>query len=843
MLKRLSDLYFHITLDTPVYGWILTFLLLAGSLFYVPNFDLDASSDSLMLENDADLQYYRTLRGSYGSDDFVLVTFTPKGDLFSDATLGTLKKMHDELAAMEHVSGVTSILDVPMLQSPPVGLSDVLEGTRTLLDKGTDREMARKEFSQSPLYRSLLTSPDGKTTGMMVNFRPDPRMVELRKEQDALYAIELQRPLQADERAKLTQLSAEVKQINDLLRDQMQNDIAEVRSIIARYRDAGELHLGGVPMITSDMIDFVRSDINVFGAGISLFIVALLAISFKRLRWVLVPLFICGVSVVVMVGFLGVMEWRVTVVSSNFISLLLIISLSLTIHLVVRHQELHAQHPDGEQGWFLREALASKAAPSLFTTLTTMVAFGSLLVSGIRPVIDFGWMMFYGVGFTLLLAFLLFPIALTHLKPGKPILRKHDATAVFTRSLANFIERHSSRTLIAYVLIALLGIFGISRLTVENRFIDYFKPTTEIYQGMVLIDKQLGGTTPLDVVLDPPKAWLDMKAQEAAAAAAAPKEDSFFDSLFSDQSEGDAGITASSYWFNDERLKQVRAVHDYLDALPSTGKVLSMATTMDVLTLINDGEQPDDFTLAIMYKRIPEAVKATLFTPYMTEDGNQVRFSIRIIDSDPTLRRDELLKKIESDLVQNLGLKPEQVHLSGMLVLYNNVLQSLFTSQILTLSLVFLAILVMLIMLFRSLSLAAVGVVPTVFAALFILGVMGLVGIPLDIMTITIAAIVIGIGVDNSIHYIHRVREEFELDGKYWAAVERTHASVGRAMAYTSFTITLGFSILALSNFIPTIYFGLLTSLAMVVALVANLTLLPLLVVKFRPLGAEREVG
>ncbi len=869
MLDTLRTLYYRITMDRPAIIWLLAALFIAASAWFAQDFKLDASADALILENDADLKYYRGIRARYGSDDFLVVTYSPKADLFSDETLADLRALSDELSALERVESVTSILTVPLVDSPRMSLSEIQKGIRTLESEDTDRELARREFSESPLYRNLLTSPDADTTALLVYFKHDEHYQSLLKRRSELREKEFTGQITEEERQELEQVVSEFKQYTAQLQNQQQEDIAAVRAILDRYRDRADIHLGGIPMITSDMIDFIRSDIKVFGIGVSLFLITLLAVSFKRPRWVLVPMFICLVTVVGMVGYLGLVEWKVTVVSSNFISLLLIITLSLTVHLVVRHQELHAEEPNSEQYYMVKETVRSKVAPSFYTALTTMVAFGSLIISGIRPVIDFGWMMVFGVGLAFVLTFLLFPAATVLLPVHKPIFRQHDATATITRALANLIERNSNATLLVYAVLVAMSIIGIGRLTVENRFIDYFKESTEIHQGMVLIDKKLGGTTPLDVVLDPTQEFLaslhsgdspqEEATQEPAASGTdqtadeAPKDqtvaeeddpyageldgDILDDEFADDEFSGDAGISGDSYWFNTFALEEVDRIHAYLESLPETGKVLSLSTSMSMMTTLNDGKPLDNMTLSVMYKRLPDDVKQTLFTPYMSEDGNQVRFSIRVIDSDPNLLRDALLKKIRHDLIHKLGLEEQQVHLSGMLVLYNNVLQSLFKSQILTLSVVFLAIMFMLLILFHSWKLALIGTIPTIVAAGLILGLMGWLGIPLDIMTITIAAITIGIGVDDTIHYVHRFKEELDVDGNYWAAVHRSHGTVGRALYYTSVIITLGFSILMLSNFIPSIYFGILTGIAMVVALIANLTLLPLLIVKFRPMG------
>ncbi len=887
MIQRITDYYFRITLERPKLIGLAVMALLLLAVWYAQDFKLDASSDSLVLENDQDLRFYRAVRARYGSDDFLVVTLQPKADLFSKQSLANIRNLRDELLALERVESVLSILDVPLINSPRVTVSELQEQVRTLETEGMDIELARKEFRESPLYSSLLTSLDEKTTALLVYLKHDEVQRDLQKQRDQLWEKQMSARLTAEESKRLEGITAQIRQHNTRLQAQLQNDIISVRAILHKYQDKGEIHLGGVPMIASDMIDFIDSDIRMFGIGVTVFLIVLLTIAFKQPRWVLVPMLICVAAAILMVGFLGLVDWRVTVVSSNFISLLLIITLSLAVHLIVRHQELHAEDPSRSQLWMLKETMRSKFAPSVYTSLTTMVAFASLIVSGIRPVIDFGWMMVVGVGLAFLVAFIIFPAALVPLKAGEPVLRKHDATAAFTRSLANGIERFGNPILGIYLLVVVLGLVGIGKLSVENRFIDYFKESTEIYKGMVLIDRELGGTTPLDVVLGPKSEFLNAAAQGSGGGSGQtelePEEittesqDAVFepeaiqdaataDEIVEEQEPGEtvvqesgdeefsedldlesdlgaefedksAGITGESYWFNMFQLEDVQKIHNYLDSLPETGKVLSLATTMSMMTMLNNDNPLDNFSLGVVYKRLPDEVKAQILDPYMSKDGNQIRFGIRVIDSDKNLQRDALLKKIKSDLITKFGLEEGQVNLSGMLVLYNNVLQSLFRSQILTLSMVFLAIFIMFYMLFQHWKLAAIGVVPTVVAAGMILGLMGWLGIMLDIMTITIAAITIGIGVDNAIHYIHRFRVELEVDGDYWGAVKRCHASVGRAIYYTSITVTLGFSIMALSSFIPSIYFGLLTGFAMVVALIGNLTLLPLLLVKLKPLG------
>ena len=830
MKTSLKLIYKQLVLERPALTLFITLIFAAFLGAFINEFKLDATSDSLVLENDEDLRYYRSIRARYGSDDYLIITYTPYSDLFSKQILDDIRTLKSELEQITRVESVTSILDVPLINSPKINLSQLQESTPTLTSPGMDVTLAKKEFLESPLYSNHLVSQDGKTTALQVIFKHDETYQILRDKRENLREKRLLKILTDQESRELDEISTQFKHYSDALLDQEQADIASVRNALNNHRNIAEIHLGGVPMIVSDIIDYIRHDIRIFGLGVLCFLVILLTVFFRKARWVLLPMIVCSIASLSMIGILGLTEWRVTVVSSNFISLLLIITLSLTVHLIVRYQELHSANPDMQQKSILWETLRSKAQPAFFTAITTMVAFGSLLVSGIRPVIDFGWMMVFGVALAFIFAFLMFPTTLMFLTPGQPRPQR-DITSTITAFFAKLIHRNGNAVLIAYVCLMILSFIGITSLTVENRFIDYFKESTEIHQGMIKIDRELGGTTPLDVILDPDESYYEFLEELG-------DEDLFVDESADDEStdEESAGISGTSYWFNEFQLETVEQIHKHLEQLPETGKVLSMATTMKLLTQLNNDEPLNNISLAVMHKRLPEPIKKTLFDPYMSNDGNQLRFAIRVFESDVTLQRQDLIDKIRTDLSEKFDLEKKQINLTGMLVLYNNMLQSLFQSQILTIGVVFLAIMLMFMILFRSIKISAIAIIPNLVAAAFVLGLMGWLDIHLDIMTITIAAITIGIAVDDTIHYIHRFMEEYPKDHDYWATVRRCHASIGKAMYYTTVTITLGFSILALSNFMPTIYFGLLTGFAMIVALIADLTLLPLLLVKFKPL-------
>jgi predicted RND superfamily exporter protein len=826
--------YKKTVIERPVISLLIFFLMVAFFGYHGQNLKLDASAESIVLKNDPDLRYYRSIREIYGSDDFLVITYTPFDDLLSPTSLAGLKALRNDLRQLKRVSSVVTILDVPLLNSPKVSISELMDDAevRTLETPGVDKDLARKEFLESPIYQNNLVSPNGHTTALLVNFKRDGKYFSLLTTRNTLREKEISAGLTTEESHQLRNATKEFYDYHALVIEQERQDTQVVREIMDKYQDKANMHLGGARMITADMISFIEHDISVFGVGVVCFLIVALIFFFRKLRWVALPMLCCLTSIIVMVGFLGWLDWRITVISSNFISLLLIITMSLTIHLIVRYRIVIENNPTADQKTLVFETMRIMGEPCFYTAITTIVAFCSLVISDIRPVIDFGWMMTIGIAFAFALNFILFPAVLTLLPPEKFTVRR-DFTQSFTLRMASITQHYPKRIVWLCLTLAILGVLGISQLEVENRFIDHFKSTTEIYQGMELIDTQLGGTIPLDFVIDADADfYASLKESEEA--------DNIFEDPFADEEEDSNETT---YWFNGDMLQKVEKIHDYLEQLPEIGKVLSIATGMKVFLQLNDGRIPDDYELAVLRKRVPEDVKKALIDPYLSEDGNQTRITMRLIESAPTLKRKELIHNIKAYLVNDMEFAETNVHPTGLAVLYNNLLQSLYKSQILTLGAVFLSILAMFMVLFRGLSISCLAIMPNLLAAGMVLGLMGWLGIPLDLMTITIAAITIGIAVDDTIHYIHRFQVEFKKNGNYLATVNACHGSIGIAMYYTSLTIAAGFSILALSSFIPTIYFGLLTGFAMIVALLSNLTLLPALLILFKPLGPENYEG
>jgi predicted RND superfamily exporter protein len=860
MRAAFIDFYDRWILRRAVWVLLILLALLTALGLQLDNLRIDASADSLVLEGDADLDYYRKIADAYASEEFLLVTYQPPGDLLGDESLATLTGLREELRGVTGVSGITTILDVPLLQSPPISLSDVgvEDGMPTLEDPGIDREMVRREFRDSPIYAQLLVSEDGRTSALQINLSPDHHGANLLRTRESLRAQAAENALDAAGKLELSLAEKAYKAHLAIHNERQSLLVEEVRGIVDGYRDRAQLFVGGVPMIAADMVSFVRSDLVTFGTGILAFMLVMMAVIFRQFRWVALPLFTCMVVVCTMLGLLGWLDWRMTVISSNFVAVLLITTLSINIHLVVRYRELQQEIPDASEYELVREMVRLMVVPCFYTSLTTTVAFMSLVVSGIRPVIDFGWMMTAGIAVSLTLSFLVFPCILLLLPPAvvsNADSQREGLALVFGR----ITERHGRSILLVSLLLLLGSVYGLSRLEVENRFIDYFSESTEIYQGMELLDAELGGTIPLDIIIelgDEGNLEPIFATQPTGSAAVAGTADDGFeedfadgeDELFDDEfdEDFDDGFATSedafvpSYWFTVRGMRQLEEIHNYVDSLPETGKVMSLATAYAVVKQLMDDEV-GDVELALVQKSLPAAVSDLLVDPYFDEQNEQVRISLRVKETSRELRRNDFLIGLRQHLVDEMGISEERLHLSNMLVLYNNVLQSLFRSQILTLGVVFVAIMLMFLILFRSLGLALIALAPNLLAASLVLGVMGLLSIPLDIMTITIAAIVVGIGVDDAIHYVHRFKAEFPLDRDYRATMHRCHKSVGSALWYTSITVIAGFSILALSNFTPSIYFGLLTGLAMFASVIGTLMLLPQLILTFKPLGPEGD--
>lgn len=788
---------------------------------------VDASSETLLLENDPDLAYSRVINQRYRSQDFLVVTYTPSGPLLADETLEDIRGLSERLLALDTVDSVTSILNVPLLQSPPKPVKELLENIPSIGGGDANLTLASVELRQNPLYVSNLVSPDLETTALQVNLKYDAHYYDLLDALNELRALRRNGSIQPAQAKELEAQEKAFRAYRELKRAQTHQTITDVRAILQGNASDAELFLGGVDMIADDMITFVKRDLKTYGTIVLLLLIVVLWTVFRQKRWVIQPVVISATSILITISLLGMLGMDVTVISSNFISLQLIITISIIIHLIVRYREMAHRHPHASQHDLVLGSTLAMFQPTFFAIITTIAGFASLMLSDIKPVISMGWMMSIGISVSLLVTYLLFPAINVLLKRKKPFMA-FETEFILTRIMANWVEHRGRIILVSTILLIAFAVTGASRLIVENSFINYFKPTTEIYQGMSVIDRQLGGTTPLDITIDLP--------QTPAPEAPAEASDDIFGEF---EAEFEAEASKEQYWFTDERMELVRRAHAWLETVPHVGKVLSLGTMLEVGKTFNEGKPLGNFELALLYNELPEKFSSIILKPYVDIDHDQVRFALRIVDSDEDLRRNVLLQTLRSGLLEELELRPEQLHLSGIMVLYNNMLQSLYDSQIATLGVMAFLLFLMFWLLFRSFRIAVVAIIANLVPIGVIFGFMGWMKIPLDMMTITIAAISIGIAVDDTIHYLYRFRNEFAKDRNYRAAMHRSHESIGYAMTYTSAAIIIGFLILVLSQFIPTIYFGLLTVLAMFMAIIADLLLLPRLLLLFKPLGSE----
>ena len=742
----------------PTWSLIAFLIIVCSSVLQIQNFSLDASSESLSLDGDNNLELYFATQETFGSDESLVISYSVKdGTILSKDQIISLRSLRDDLLELEGVNSVVSILDVSLFQSPPLSLVELASEVYTIDNGKADQSLISKEFKNSPLYSNNLVSADLKTTALLIPLaNDDPRII----------------------------IDDEVLRLL----------IEKIRLTMDAYRDEATLYLGGVPMIRNDVIDFIKSDLVVFSLAVILTMTIMLTILFRKIRWVLIPITISVIGALFMTGLISSIGWKVTVISSNFFSLLLVMTLSVIIHLVVRYREISNQNLDQNNSETIRQTLNQMIRPCLYTVITTIAAFASLTASHVQPVIDFGLMMSIGVTVAFVLSFIGFAIFMMLLKQPKSSQESKKSFAL--EKLALVADKKGKSIILSCTVIALISTFGLSKLSVENSFINYFKKDTEIYQGLNFIDKELGGTIPLEIV---------------------------FNDL------------ASAYWADASLREDFHGIHNYLEQIPSIGKVLSIDTFMQVLKEANNGKTPNGFLLTLGKNNMPDFAKSQVLKPHISDVTDQIRIVARVKETMNGLERNQLILDIKKSLVENFYFDEGDFYFTGTFSLYNNLLQSLFSSQIKTIFTVFSIIFVLFVIVFRSISVALIAVIPNTLPSLIILGLMGLMGIPLDIMTITIAAIAIGIGIDNAIHYISRFKTELLVDGDFVSSMYRAHNSIGVSMFYTAATVAIGFIVLILSHFIPSIYFGIFMAIAMLSAVIVNLTLLPKLLITFKP--------
>lgn len=772
--------------------------------FFAFKLSIDASAESLLLEDDKDLKIFRELSKHYKSDDFLMLAFEPKDkNPFSKQSLKELENLYKDLEKIDGVQRILSIINAPLFQSlDNTDLKELLKNIPTITSKDINQSKAKDEILNSPFYKNNIISKDGKITALIIYLKPDLIYNELIEKRDKA-------SLESEKKA----YRLEIKEHQDAQRIIVKKRLDAIKALLKKYENNGnKLYLGGVSMIADDMISYIKADLVLYGLSLVFLLGFALWYFFRTLYFVFLPLFICLLTLSSASGVFALLNFNITVISSNYVALVLIITLSVVIHIISDFIENSTKHPNSKTKRLVLQTLLKKAKPSFYAIVTTMIGFISLVLSNIEPIIKLGIMMSIGIAFSLVLSYLFLASALVLIKPK---IYKRQTKLSFLVFCAKISLNHRKIVYSAAILAVILAFWGISSLRVENSFVNYFKDGSEIKKGLLIIDKNLGGTLPLDVIVSFKKADLNQSSN-----------------LDSFEEEFQKLGAEDTYFFNSQKTRIAKKVHQYLENKPYVGSVLSLNSLLSLGKNINGGKDLDDFALAFLNENLPKEFKQDLLSNFVSIENNELRFSVRIIDSDSKLRRNEFLLGLKKELNELLKNDDVKFEITGIMVLYNNMLQALFASQFNTLAFVILAIFILFVIIFRDLKISILAILVNVIPLSLVFALMGILGIPLDMMSITIAAIAIGIGVDDAIHFIYRFKEEIK-HKNIQDAVLASHLSIGSALYYTTISIVLGFGVMMSSNFIPTIYFGFLTVFVMLLLLSGSLILLPSFLISF----------
>ena len=851
-MYRYLDKWSQYLASHPFTGIIIVAVIVGIFGIGATNFSIDASAESLLLDDDPDLRTLRELTDEYGSSDFLAVTISPDGGGLQAKTIERMRELQDELSVLEKVSSVNSIDNAIVYPDERLSLADAFDALKFVNQLSAEEVLGViDQLRVNPFFQDQLISSDGKVLALFVTLKAGETSAALIQERYEIQDREQAGTSEPSDSKRNSQINFEIQQINERNVETSAKNLYEIRSIISKYSDIGEIRLVGPSMIIVDMVESLQRDISVFGIAVFIIFVLMLLILLRRILWMLIPIACAGAVVVIVAGSLGFMDWKVTVLSSNFVALLMILTISLVVHIMVRHSEEIAKNTNDNLANDQTSVNATVAIrevflPCLIAAVTTALGFGSLLISGIKPVEDFGKMMILGISLAFIFSFTLAPAML-----GLFAYVKRNAGSVvkvgFTRLsdvLFNLVDtRYKTVVIVGLLLLAILG-FGTTKLQVDNKFLDYFKQDSDIYKGMYTFDKELGGIMSLEIILNLSDAELAQQPEESTIVETGSsqwsddaQEDDWEDETESgddwDEEWGgdDEHAQAPSLWLTSYGMNKLRDTTAALSQVAGVGKIVSIDTAVALGEGILQREL-NDFELSFLFGSLPEEIYDILIDPYFSKDQQKVRMSLRLKETESQINRDDMLMEISS-VLDDLGWQQNQYQMSGLAVLYNNLLQSLFTSQILTLGLVLGSIWILLVLMFRSLSLSSIAMVPTLLSSGSVLGVLGWTGKPLDILTVTVASVSVGLAVDNAVHYLNRFRKEMANGKTAIDAVKIAHNTVAQGIVVTNLSIMSGFLVFTLSDFIPTIFFGLLVCLAMGVGSFATLTVLPSLLVLF----------
>ncbi len=779
-------------------AWVILLVVVAitGVLgWQIRHFEIDASADTLLTHGNEKYIQSKLVSEEFSPEEFLFVAYQPKDrPLLSAETFEDLRSLSDEIEQLERVESVRSILNVPLPTLAGEGSMGNMDPAALTIERaGFSIDAIASALRGHPIYEDLLVDSELTVTALQVLFRPNSELAALQSRITALEAASLESTPGEDAEDELEQLRLDAAPLQKELTDVRNGEVEAIRNIVAEYEDTADIYLGGVHVLGYQLVEIVRNDLVVFGAAIACLIAILLLVLFREIRWILVAFACCLTSIVCTIGLFGLLGFKATVISANFIALQLILTLALVVHLIVQYREYARVNTDWQQPQLIRETMRTKIPPSLYTAVTTAIGFGSLLASGLQPVISFGWMMMIAMAVSLGITLLLFPALLTILNRRTEV----DETGIVRRLLGGFAELSVSRPALVGIstsILFLVCVAGFLRLDVENSFINYFAESTDAHRELTFIDEHMGGSTPLDIVYTTPPA-------------------------------------AGELLMEAETFTTMQKIQALLEQHEAVGKILSLVNYTELAREVNDGMPLTEYEITAAYRLMDDDLRDSLLGSYFSPESRDVRISLRIQDTTPDLDRGELLQALRSDVEAVLG-EDADYRMTNLFVLYQDILERLYRSQIVTLGIVFVAVFVAFLVIFRSLRIATIATVPNVLVTATVFGIMGWFGIALDLMTITIAAVAMGIAVDDAIHYIHRYRIEAGKSDPA-TAIRKTHASVGFALLYTTLIIVVGFGSLAFSDFVPSVLFGLLTGVALTGALLFNVTVLPVLLARF----------
>jgi predicted RND superfamily exporter protein len=849
-------------------GWILVvlaFAVLAGAFgWFVPKVTIDASTNLLLDDRDPDLIYYSKSRNLWPRDDEFAIVCCRRADWFTPESIEILRGVSDALKderKVPHARSVVSLLDIPLLRN-----GGTVFAPPTVDSKDVDLAKVKDELTHHAVAKGTLISEDGRDAVLLVYLDQPPGYEAIERErQDAL---------DRGDDAKVAELDPGYELARAELRARRRALVEGVRAVAREWTPKmdGPIRLSGLPFINLSLIEFVTNDVNVFGVlSFSLFAAAFAAI-YRRFRWTFFPIVTCLLPVVLVLGAMAALGWKLTVITANLPLLLFVLMLPFTVYFIERYRERRAKDPREPHTATTAGAAGDVWVPCLYSCTTIMAGFASLLTSGVKPVWWFGLMMTIGLAAGLACVFLFLPAATTPLAAVEdPKARKDPQPASFMRVLERGVL--GAPALLAGVGVALYvsGALACTQLTVENKFIDYFWPdgnplmqafrddanAGETYRGLEHIDQHMGGTTPLDIVLTSKK---------------------------------------PGFFVTPEGLAAIRAASEFVTSMDNAGEVGSVTS---LASLLDEVHKPDSLLAKIPDRGVVGMGMSSpklkpLILDVVTPDQTTARVLVRFRETSPTLHRKQFLDALRADLAKRPELAELSPRVTGVFLLYSNMLESLLAAHKETFWTVILAISLMLMTLFgfrrpivqvpvavtlsvilffiptvardvvgiaaaaaailsliaaltlrlderlaagghrraaafvHTLAVSVVVHVPEILPAVVVLGVMGVAGIPLDLITVTIAAISMGVGIDAAIQYTVRYRLELAATGgDRRAAVTRSHATIGRSIWIATSIMVAGFAVMAFSDFVPTVYFGLFNALAMVIGQFAALTALP----------------